>query len=129
MKLLVDNALSPRVAEQLGDAGHDATHVRDIGMASASDQEILEHARSEGHVVVTADTDFPQLLTVESENTPSVILFRRGTQRRPEQQAELLIRNLPAIHDALLAGSIAVLEPNRIRLRGLRADTPQDPAP
>ena len=47
MRFLVDNALSPVVAEELVGAGHDALHVRNLGMQTATDEEIFEGSEAQ----------------------------------------------------------------------------------
>lgn len=119
MRFLIDNALSPLVAERLTANGHEAAHVRDYDLQAASDEEIVERARAEDRIVVSADTDFATLLALRRAQQPSFLLFRRGTERRPEQQAALLLANLPALEQDLLEGAIVVLEPGRVRIRKL----------
>jgi predicted nuclease of predicted toxin-antitoxin system len=88
VRFLVDNALSPTVAEGLRRAGHDAVHVRDLGLQAARDEEIFEHAARDVRTVVSADTDFATLLALQRAAAPSVILFRRARPRHPDLQVE-----------------------------------------
>ena len=62
MRFLVDNALSPLVAERLSQAGHDAVHLRDYAMERATDEEVLSRAATEHRHLISADTDFANLL-------------------------------------------------------------------
>ena len=58
-------------------------------------------------------------MAARKETSPSVILFRHGSQHRPADQAALLKNNLSQLTQALQDGSIIVIEPDRIRIRAL----------
>ena len=73
----------------------------------------------EERVLVSADTAFGALLVPARHTRPSLILFRRGSPRRPDEQAKLLVENLPTFSEDLERGAIVVFRRNKIRIRKL----------
>lgn len=57
MKLLIDENLSPKLAARVADLFPGTIHVRDVGLKSADDLEVWEHARRVGAVILSKDED------------------------------------------------------------------------
>lgn len=127
MRLLVDANLSPKVSAGLRAAGHDAIHVDDIDMTSASDKDISERAAAEARVVISSDSDFAQILALTGRTAPSLVLLRSADPMTPTEQTALVAANLPTIADDLAQGAVASLGQNhlRVRLLPLRAKPPE----
>ncbi|RWX75422.1 hypothetical protein EPK99_17095 [Neorhizobium lilium] len=83
MPFFVDAQLPPALARWLVQMGHEAKHVMDLGLASASDREIWDKAKSAGYVIITKDEDFAQRQTL-SPSGPQVIWIRLPNSRRRE---------------------------------------------
>ena len=119
MRFLVDNALSPRLAALLQDAGHDAVHVLGRGLEGSSDQEIIEIAAAERRAVITVDADFSRILALGSLTRPSILLLRGPLPRRSSAVADLILKRLAMVAKSLERGSIVLITPDRTRIREL----------
>ena len=119
MRFLIDNNLSPLLADHLKAAGHDAAHVRDYGLQAATDSVVLARARGNHRVLISADTDFGMLLAREKAARPSILLVRRLVGRRATDQAAVILANLDVVADDLEAGAVVVLTDEWVRVRRL----------
>lgn len=110
--------LSPDLATWLKQQGHDAVHASDKGLYCTSDSLIIEVARKEKRVIITADLDYPQLLALSYAESPGLILFRNGNYSEYETIV-YLEHALNVISDDEFSNSIIVIEKERIRKRRL----------
>jgi len=118
MRFLIDMPLSPVLAAQLREQGHDAIHATEVGLHAAPDAKILERARTEGRVILTADLDYPRLMALTGAEGPGLILFRGGDFSERDCTRRLA-RVFEAVEPQVLENSIVVVEKSRIRLRQL----------
>jgi predicted nuclease of predicted toxin-antitoxin system len=96
VKLLFDQNLSPSLPRLLADIYPESVHVRGIGMRDATDTEIWEHAKADGFVIVSKDSDF-QARSLLYGSPPKFVWLRVGNC--PVKAIEELLRkNSAAIY-------------------------------
>jgi len=118
MRFLADAGISPTTVEFLRQLGHDAVHVRDVGMQRATDQDVVERARAENRVIVAFDLDFGEILALGVLDRPSVILFRLADET-PGSVNRRLESVLSERSEALDSGALILVEDTRYRMRSL----------
>jgi predicted nuclease of predicted toxin-antitoxin system len=118
LKFLVDMPVTPQAVAHLQAKGHDAVHAFAVGLGTKLDSEILDRARTEDRIVITADLDYPRLLALLKLDRPGLILFRGGSYSDAEMLA-LLDRVLAQAGTLNLESSITVVDQHRIRRRSL----------
>lgn len=102
MKFLVDNQLPAALAGFIESRGCYAKHVLDIGLAEASDAQILRHAESEGYILVSKDEDFLHLV-LKPTATAGLVWVRIGNCRK-QYLLEAFDRAWPRLVERLESG-------------------------
>jgi predicted nuclease of predicted toxin-antitoxin system len=118
LHFLVDASLPGTTAALIQTLGHAAPDVRDIGLRSATDDEIAAHARANGMSVITADHDFGDLTRYPSADYNGIVVVeppRKATRAIILRLVEQFL-NTPDVV-AALPGRLVIVSPGRIRVR------------
>jgi len=118
MRFLADGGISPRTVEFLRQLGHQAAHIRTLGLQWSSDVEIIDRARADRSVVVTFDLDFGEILALGVLDRPSVIILRLQDERAAFVN-DRLANVIEERQVDLDAGALVLVEDDRYRLRRL----------
>jgi predicted nuclease of predicted toxin-antitoxin system len=118
MRFLVDAGVSPETVEFLKTLGHEAVHVRTLGLQRTSDRDIVERALTDSSVVVTFDLDFGDLLALGVLSKPSAILLRLADERAESVNQRIAVVLAERQAD-LEAGALVLVEDTRYRVRKL----------
>jgi predicted nuclease of predicted toxin-antitoxin system len=116
MRLLLDMNLPPAMADWLRSEGHDAVHIREIGLAHLPDREVFARAAEDGRIIVTFDLDFGEIVGLAGASRSGVVLLRLRLARQRYLRDRLRAAIAEAA-EALRAGAIVVVEDTRIRIR------------
>jgi predicted nuclease of predicted toxin-antitoxin system len=76
LSIVVDMNLSPDWIPVLAAEGHTAVHWSTVGDPRALDPELMDWALANGHIILTHDLDFGELLAQSSATGPRVVIVR-----------------------------------------------------
>lgn len=118
MRFLVDANLPLSVAPQIRAFGHEATDVREIGLGTADDSVIAQHARENGLCLVTRDKDFGDIRNYPPADYAGIVVL----DLPDDMVATDVLRVMEAFVSRnewveRLAGRLATVEPSRVRFR------------
>jgi predicted nuclease of predicted toxin-antitoxin system len=118
MRFLVDMNLATEVARWLRAQGHDAVHLRELGLQELGDQAVLAKATAEKRAVLTFDLDFADIAAAAGAAPLAVILFRLRSARTA-RIIDRLQGVLASAAPALEKGAVVIVEEARVRVRRL----------
>ena len=117
MKLFLDENLSPQHASELRTEGYDAIAVLEVGLSGATDEQVLRFAVENGRVLVTLDADFANVIRFPPELTLGVVRLKVHPATE-EAIRQAIRRGLLFLHNIDIAGRLAVVDDEKIRIRG-----------
>jgi predicted nuclease of predicted toxin-antitoxin system len=117
MRFLTDQDVYAGTVQLLRGLEHDVATAAELGLAQASDTDLLQTATARGRIFVTRDRDYGNLVFVQAVGT-GVVYLRILPSTLPAVHAELE-RVLSLYSEAELLQSFIVVEPGRHRLRKL----------
>jgi predicted nuclease of predicted toxin-antitoxin system len=116
MHLVADESCDFSVVRALRAVPHDVIAVAE-SMSGATDEQVIELARSQRRLLLTEDKDFGQLVYSASKLSSGVLLIRYPVSAR-SSLSHSVVQLLADQGDALY-GCFAVVEPGRVRLTRL----------
>jgi predicted nuclease of predicted toxin-antitoxin system len=116
LAVLVDMNLSPDWVPFLQIHGHTAVHWSTVGDIHATDPELMDWARANGHVILTQDLDFGTILAQTHASGPSVVLIR-NQDTLPSVIGMAVAAALKQSEQILQAGALVVVDPAYHRIR------------
>ena len=114
---LIDEDLPRKLAAELQASELNAVDIRDLGLGGKPDSAIFEYAMQRNLTIVTADLDFASLLTYPLRSHFGIVEARLPHLLSAVSTNQRIVQALRSLSEEPLAGTIVIIEPDRVRLR------------
>jgi predicted nuclease of predicted toxin-antitoxin system len=116
VKIKLDEHLgSVRVATWLRLAGHDVATVREQGLTSTPDEELIEICASEGRCLITNDRGFGNRLKYNPANYAGIIVIRLPSQHNFDDLRIAIDTLIMGLEEAEVTGKLWIIQRGNIQ--------------
>ncbi len=123
---LDENLGNLRVATWLRFAGHGVTTVREQGLTSASDEELIHICTNEGRVLVTSDRGFENRIKYNPSRYMGIIVIRLSARSKFEEWREAIDTLIAGLDAADVTGKLWIIRQGNIQeYQPLESDKPE----
>lgn len=116
-RFLVDENLPRSLVHEIEAAGHEATHVADVGLRGKPDGDVFAFATEKGLAIVTGDLDFANTHTYPLGTHAGIVVIRLPEEMSIMKRKRLTLAALMVVPHDELAGNLLIVDPGGIRLR------------
>jgi predicted nuclease of predicted toxin-antitoxin system len=116
MRFLLDANL-PYSSKEVFKKFGQANHARDVGLARATDREVIEHASEHKAILVTKDLEFANVLLYPLNSHSGVIVLRLPFYFTAKQINNVLREFLSSLDVKELENAVIIVELGRYRMR------------
>jgi len=116
-RFLIDEDLPRSLARLLREAGFSVEDVRDVGLRGRSDDDVFRYATSNSLTLLTGDLGFANILRFPLGTHSGIIVARFPNELPAARLDQVILEGLRSLSDEGFPGSLAILEPGRVRLR------------
>lgn len=117
MRFLIDADLPYGLKSTFASHGHDAVHVRDLGLSSASDERVYHHAVTYRQFLVTRDLDFSDIRIYPPPTHSGMIILRVPSDWTVSKIQRIFDIFLRHVQPRQLIKALIIVEPGGYRIR------------
>ncbi len=118
LPLLADECVYKATTDYLRSLGCDVVTVQELGLAGASDDEVIDKALVLGRVLLTRDMDFSNILLYPPAQHLGIVVLKMSPETANDLH-QVLEQALDQVQD--IRGALLVVDRSKFRIRRLRA--------
>jgi len=116
MNILADESVDGPLVQALRQAGHRVDYVAEMS-AGVSDEQVLRLANQQAAILLTADTDFGEMVFRQRQTSGGLVLLRLSGLSR-KFKADIVVDAIQS-HSTEIPGGFVVIAPGQMRIRRL----------